>query len=232
MRSERIDVIVVHYNRPEFVRAAVTSALDQQDVDTRVIVVDDASHAPPPLDGLLGERVVLIERSESGGPGACQNRGLQAVTAKYVSFLDDDDLYPRYRSVELLRLLLGAEGADVAYGGQVVFNDGDSPMLAPTAAQRAVMPQVPPTVIPGTVLMRSAVAKAMDPQPEHVLIGAFVQWMAAARDGATPPREVSCGLPVLLRRSHSGNVTRRIDPGRDFLTAVRAHRQQASDGRS
>jgi succinoglycan biosynthesis protein ExoW len=91
-------VIIPFYQRnPGLLLAAVRSALAQQSVETKVIVVDDSS--PQPAEAELAAlcepdraRVTII-RQPNAGPGAARNRGLDAVAAwvELVAFLDSDD---------------------------------------------------------------------------------------------------------------------------------------------
>lgn len=52
----------------------------------RVIVVDDGSPIP------AAPRGVELVRQENAGPSAARNRGIDAVRAEWVLFLDDDDM--------------------------------------------------------------------------------------------------------------------------------------------
>lgn len=87
-----VTVIIPCYNNVSTVLAAVRSAIYQQDVASKVIVVDDGS-----TDGsaeiLLAEagRFRLI-RQDNKGACAARNRGLAETDTPFVKFLDADDL--------------------------------------------------------------------------------------------------------------------------------------------
>lgn len=84
-------VIIPSYGRPRFLREAVDSVLAQTVEDFECIVVDDAT--PEPLEVPQDPRVHLVRRETNGGHAAARNTGLQRARGRYVTFLDDDDLY-------------------------------------------------------------------------------------------------------------------------------------------
>jgi glycosyltransferase involved in cell wall biosynthesis len=98
--------------------AALPSALEQEDVEIEVIVVDDGSQdeTPARLRDLADPRLVVIRHETSRGVAIARNAGIAAARGRWVSFLDDDDLWgPR----KLRGQLDSAEAADAvfAYAG-------------------------------------------------------------------------------------------------------------------
>jgi glycosyltransferase involved in cell wall biosynthesis len=90
-RGPLFSVIIPSYGRPEFLRAAVDSVLTQTVEDFECIVVDDAT--PQPLEVPTEPRIRLIRRASNGGGAAAMNTGLEHARGRYVTFLDDDDLF-------------------------------------------------------------------------------------------------------------------------------------------
>ena len=90
----RVAVVVTSYNYRDYVAEAVDSALAQTRAPAQVVVVDDGS-----TDGsadLLRERYgndprVTLLCSENGGQLAAFQRGVAAVDADVICFLDADD---------------------------------------------------------------------------------------------------------------------------------------------
>jgi len=95
-------VIIPTYGRSRWLAEALESVLAQSVQDFEVIVVDDAS--PEPAQVADDPRVRLVRREENGGPAAARNTGVSSARGRYVTFLDDDDLY------EPDRLELGLQG--------------------------------------------------------------------------------------------------------------------------
>ena len=75
--------------------AALPSALEQEDVALEVIVVDDGSQDETSvrLHELHDSRVVVVRHETSRGVAVARNAGISAARGRWVSFLDDDDLW-------------------------------------------------------------------------------------------------------------------------------------------
>lgn len=92
-RRELVSIVIPTYRRPDAVRAAVQSALDQSWRAVEVIVVADGrDSATRAALADLDERVRYMELSHNQGPAAARNAGVQASRAQWIAFLDDDDL--------------------------------------------------------------------------------------------------------------------------------------------
>jgi glycosyltransferase involved in cell wall biosynthesis len=90
--STRVSCIINAYDRPEFLREAIVSALSQTMPLHEVIVVDD--HSPKDLGAVIaafGDRVRHLRLPENRGLTAARNAGIAAATGEIVAFLDDDD---------------------------------------------------------------------------------------------------------------------------------------------
>ena len=75
--------------------AALPSALEQEDVELEVIVVDDGSgdETPARLAELDDSRLTVVRHESSRGVSVARNAGIEAARGRWVSFLDDDDLW-------------------------------------------------------------------------------------------------------------------------------------------
>jgi len=85
-----VTVITAYYNRPEYIRESIESALAQTHAPVEVIVVDDGSteDAHRVLRAIPGTTII---RQPNAGVAAARNRGLAAARGEYVIFLDHDD---------------------------------------------------------------------------------------------------------------------------------------------
>jgi hypothetical protein len=87
-----VSVIIPTYNRPELLRVAVESVLAQTYPAVEIIVVDDGStDDTTSMMAQYAGRVTYI-RQANEGVEAARNRGIQAASGEYMTFLDDDDL--------------------------------------------------------------------------------------------------------------------------------------------
>ncbi|WP_202925923.1 glycosyltransferase family 2 protein [Goekera deserti] len=94
-RRPRVTVVVPCFDYARHLPVAVGSALDQQDVDVDVVVVDDASTddslAVARRLAAADPRVTVVARPVNGGPVATFNEGLRHVRGEYLVRLDADD---------------------------------------------------------------------------------------------------------------------------------------------
>ena len=113
-----VSVVIRTFDRPDFLREAVKSAIAQTMKDREILVVNDggADVAPviAPLGG--GDAVRLLDRKKKLGRCAAANWALAESRGKYVSYLDDDDVY----FPEHLETLVGAASES---GSAVVYSD-------------------------------------------------------------------------------------------------------------
>jgi glycosyltransferase involved in cell wall biosynthesis len=130
----QVSVIIPTYNRSEFLRVAVGSALTQTLQDLEIIVVDDASeeNTEEVISQFDDKRVRLIRHETNQGVSAARNSGVMNSRGKYIAFLDDDDeWFPEKieRQWDLLEkspktvgvVYTGWVGADAATG-RIIYN--------------------------------------------------------------------------------------------------------------
>lgn len=98
--SLKVTVIIPYYQSQKgILRKAVSSALNQQMMESiEVVVIDDLSPVPAGdelaiLERCDAHRITKIQQEKKGGPGAARNSGLDVVdeNTEYVAFLDSDD---------------------------------------------------------------------------------------------------------------------------------------------
>lgn len=122
----KISVIMLTYNREEFVTRAIESILNQTFKDFEFIIVDngstDRSGAIADKYALKDSRIKIIHR-EQGNIGSGRNAGLDVATGKYVAFIDDDD-YAETDFLEFLYNLAKKHNADIAVCGSTKEENG------------------------------------------------------------------------------------------------------------
>ena len=209
-----LDVVIPVRNGVTFIADAVRSALDQEQTDTHIVVVDDAS-----TDGTADlvaswadPRVTVVRLTEPHGIGGARNAGAAVGQRPWLAFLDADDVWPTDRT----RLLAAAVAADpdaLAIGQVHATDDPTAPV---SAAGRAAAPAA---VLAGGILGRRAIFDRVGPYDESLRVGEFVEWLARAR--VLGVREVPVPVLSLVRRLHPDSTThtRRDDYG-DYLRAV------------
>jgi glycosyltransferase involved in cell wall biosynthesis len=111
-RHEEVAVVIPTRDRWPLMRMALASALAQEDVDARVVVVDDGSidETADELGAIDDGRVRVLRHDRPEGVSSARNLGLAHVAAPWVAFLDDDDVWgPGY----LAAMLHAAEASDL-----------------------------------------------------------------------------------------------------------------------
>ena len=121
-RQPLVSVIIPTFNRPHFLAAALGSVA-AQDIGEHieVLVINDAGLSVVPVirawSGALMVRLIELDRHV--GPARARNVGITLAEGKYISFLDDDDLF----TPEHLTLGCGPlerDDADFVYLGAIV----------------------------------------------------------------------------------------------------------------
>ena len=93
-RRPMVSVIITTYNRPKYLTESLRSVLDQSFQDYEVIVVNDAGEdVSQIIQNANDDRVIYVQHSQNLGLSAARNSGLKIARGKYVTYLDDDDLY-------------------------------------------------------------------------------------------------------------------------------------------
>lgn len=89
----KVSVIIPTHNRPELLKKAVYSVLNQTYKDIEVTVVDDGleKRADKAIEELNDSRVKYIQHQEEKGGSVARNTGIRASTGQFIAFLDDDD---------------------------------------------------------------------------------------------------------------------------------------------
>jgi hypothetical protein len=121
-----VTAVVPTHNRPDMMRRAVQSILDQEyDGDVEVVVVFDACEPfDPPVDVPPRRKVRTVVNSHSRGLAGARNTGIDASTYDYVAFLDDDDYWLPGKLTAQMRRFLEPE-PPVLVGTAMVVDDGE-----------------------------------------------------------------------------------------------------------
>ena len=133
--SLRVSLIMPAWRpRPDWLRLAVTTALDETECEVELLVVDDGS--PTPVADLLADvddpRMTVI-RIEHGGVSRARNAGVAAASGDFLRFVDADDAYEPGSTSRLARLCAGAPLA-MAYGATVFCDEELRPLWKMTSS--------------------------------------------------------------------------------------------------
>ena len=103
-------VIIPVYNGAAIVSRAIDSVLSQSYPAHEIIVVDDAStdNSAELIQNKYGDRVQVIKKLTNQGSSGARNKGMDAATGDYISFLDADDVWHKDKLM-LLNTVLTAQ---------------------------------------------------------------------------------------------------------------------------
>ncbi|MEG3168624.1 glycosyltransferase family 2 protein [Sphingomonas sp. LB3N6] len=142
-------VIIPAYNAAQYIEAAVASAMQQDQCDLEVIVVDDRSTdntAAIVAEISRGDpRVSLLALPRNGGPSVARNAGIAAARGEWIALLDADDSFAPTRLATLIALG-ETKQADMVADNLLLVDavDGSrTPMLAPGSPTAPCMIDLP-----------------------------------------------------------------------------------------
>ncbi|WGI47494.1 glycosyltransferase family 2 protein [Lactiplantibacillus plantarum] len=121
-----LDIIIPVYNVESYLQTCLNSVIDQQTkYSYRTIIVDDGStdKSSEIIEKFSGNASVLIIKQKNRGVSVARNAGLDCVDARYVLFVDSDDILSD-GAVEMLLDKAFENNADIVEGGFDTFNDG------------------------------------------------------------------------------------------------------------
>ena len=90
-----VSVIIPAFNAQNFIGTAVCSALEQDNVNVEVVVIDDRSSddTSATVQRLAEQdrRIRLVQNMYQQGPAGARNTGLEVATGEWIAVLDADD---------------------------------------------------------------------------------------------------------------------------------------------
>jgi glycosyltransferase involved in cell wall biosynthesis len=127
LKWPKVSVIISTYNRPDMLREAIQSVVDQTFRDFEVLVVDDGSNTAKDICEEfqdLDVSVMCLElKTNSGYQSMPKNIGIQYSRGSYIAYLDDDNTY----DVDHLQILVDEiekMGCDAVYSRWRYRGDG------------------------------------------------------------------------------------------------------------
>jgi len=147
--TENIAVVVPCFNAERYLAAALESIICQSLPPAEILVVDDgSSDGSCQVAERYAPRVRCVSR-QNGGVSSARNVGISLTSAKYLLFLDADDLLLP-DALETLALTLAAKPeAGVAFGFFEPFEEQTGKVLPPPPYISQQVEKVPHVPLPG-----------------------------------------------------------------------------------
>ena len=123
-----VSVVITTYNRAEFLKRAIQSAL-QAGSDLEVVVVDDCSTDETPAVCAKLANIRYIRLTTNQGLAHARNAGVAESSSDFIAFLDDDDLRLPGSLDKQLCKMVADERIALCYGRALI---GDARRQLPT----------------------------------------------------------------------------------------------------
>src|SRR5450631_4169449 len=121
MAVDSVSVIIPHYNRPDFVRAALMSIHSQTVKPAEILLIDDGS-SPENQEKLkeLSDLATIVFNPRNMGVSKARNFGAQIAKGEWLAFLDDDDSWVPDKQERQIRYLEAHPEVDALGGGATI----------------------------------------------------------------------------------------------------------------
>ncbi len=120
-----VSVIIPTYNRAQWLRRAMTSALEQTCRNFEIIVIDDGStdNTIELVANMASTAVRYIGHDTNRGAAASRNTGISAARGEFIAFLDDDDEWlPSKLEKQLHKFSVSGAAVGVVYAGSSIVS--------------------------------------------------------------------------------------------------------------
>ncbi|RLC19697.1 MAG: glycosyltransferase family 2 protein, partial [Deltaproteobacteria bacterium] len=114
--NPKVTVLISTYNRPDYLKDAIGSVVDQAMTNWELLVMNDGGvDVGSIVESFNDSRIQYFHREKNQGKAVCCNFGLEQARGEYIAYIDDDDRwYPCH--LDLLSEALDKNpGDDVAY---------------------------------------------------------------------------------------------------------------------
>lgn len=126
-----VSVVIPTYKREVSVLStAVSSVLNQTYKNVEIIIIDDSpdTYEKRPevksyAESVDSDKIVYIQNEKNLGGSLARNRGIDAATGEYITFLDDDDEYTLDKIEKQLKYMLEND-CDMTFSNTVMCKNG------------------------------------------------------------------------------------------------------------
>lgn len=201
-----ISIVISTFNRAKYLGDCINSILAQSMPDFELVLIDDGStdDTEVVVAGFDDPRIRYIKR-ENAGISAARNFGLAEARGTFVAVHDDDDIMLPWRLGTQLRML--QPGDHGCFGISVHFDEvtGETHKLVhrlfnmSTALRYGDNPTHPTWLVRRDVMAAFGYDETLESGVDNNLA------LRMVRSGV---RMSHCGVPLILRRVHAGQITR------------------------
>ena len=124
-----VDIILPNYNKGKYLEEAINSVIAQTYENWQLYIIDDNStdNSLQIIDKFSNlKNIKIIKLYKNKGPAFCRNYGMRISKAKYISFIDSDDIWFKQK-LEKQIYFMESNNFDFTYTDYVPFfqNNGE-----------------------------------------------------------------------------------------------------------
>lgn len=117
-------VIIPTYNREKVLERAIDSVLNQSFKDFELIVVDDGSTDQTSEILKKYDKNIKVIRTENKGVSAARNLGVQHASGIWLSFLDSDDEWLKFKLQKQAQFIIENPNTPLVHGEEIWIRNG------------------------------------------------------------------------------------------------------------
>jgi glycosyltransferase involved in cell wall biosynthesis len=214
-----VSVIITVFNGEKYLREAIESVIGQTYDSFELIVVDDGStdNSGKIANGFTPQLRYFYQ--ENCGQGAALNRGIELSRGRFLSFLDDDDLWTKDKLARQMAAFADNPEADIVFGHVEQFYSSE---LDENYRKSVRIPaKVMPGYFKGSMLIKRDSFSRVGKFDTRWRLGDFIDWYSRAMEEGL--KSVILNGVVLLRRIHANNIGIRERESRtEFVRILKA----------
>ena len=210
----KVSVIMLTYNREDFVGRAIECVLTQTMQDLEYIIIDNGS---TDKSGEIAEQYakkdvrIQVLHIPKSNIGTGRNTGLDVASGEYITFVDDDDT-AEPDMLEFLYGLAKEAGADISFCGSLKEVEGEflpncvfaeKMIMTPEEAVVLLLKRKKCNAAMPTKLVKRDLFKEIRFRTE----GKYDDICVTYKYFATAKKVVACGIPKYCFWRHSGNTS-------------------------
>lgn len=217
-----VSVIIPVFNPSIHLQPCLESVLSQDVVDFEVIVVDDGSNngvLQAVLRNFSNKNLRVITLPSNRGVAFARNQGICDSTGAYISFIDQDDLWPPNKLEIQSEYLNTHATVDYVIGRQVYFLSAEQSDIPPWLRAAHLQTSLP-GYLPGTFMVRRSSFETIGFFDEALTAGTDdVDWFFRAKDYGLHGEQLEFDL--LYKRIHGDNLSQHVcNHQRELLRVV------------
>ncbi len=211
-----VSVIIPTYNRANYLKKSLQSAISQTVRDIEIIVINNYStdNTLEVINSFNDQRIKIINFKNGGVIAKSRNQGMVQSTGRYIAFLDDDDLWCPDKLELQIEYLESHPEFGAVYSNAIIIDEKDNRYGFLINRGQAKEGHVFQYLLGGnfitilTVLMRRELLESIglfNEEPALIAVEDYEYWMRAAFKFGFG----YIGKPLALYRIHGTSVSKR-----------------------